>query len=206
MTFYNQWLSIRSKHHCCGHCVFLLLSGLSEVKERQCCSVPGAGNCANRDVHMWMTGHSLSERCCFPNNLFCPLKISKSNFKPYNSAPQMKLKQFYNGAEPHTPLKFTALESYCAILVLLDMHTHPNPSPKHVYVCVFAFFSQLMFSRMSVSNNKEIILTEARGCWDWKGHVLHSQIMETLPLNRCSPGGRPRRVQCFTSQYDKGIK
>lgn len=70
-------------------------------------------------------------------------------------------------------------------------------------VCLF-FFSR-MFSGMSASNNREMILTEARGCCDWKGHVLHSQITGTLPSNRCSPGARPRMLQLIASHCDKGI-
>lgn len=82
---------------------------------------------------------------------------------------------------------------------------HSNQFPKTLYACLPFFFSS-MFSGMSASNNREMILTEARGCCDWKGHVLHSQIMGTLPSNRCSPGARPRTLQLIASRCDKGIK
>lgn len=142
----------------------------------------------------------------FSQQLILSIKCLQSYFKPYISAPQMKLKQFYNGAESQTPLKFIAVEGYCALGFFRYAHPPKSISQACVRVHVFAFFSQVMFSRMSASNNREIILTEARRCCDWKEHVLHSQITETLPSNWCSPGVRPRRVQCFTSQYDKGMK
>lgn len=45
---------------------------------------------------------------------------------------------------------------YCALWVSSDMLTRPNPSSKYVYTCVcVGFFSQVKFSWMSASNNKE---------------------------------------------------
>lgn len=46
-----------------------------------------------------------------------------------------------------------------ALLVLLDMTTHPNPFPKrvcvYVHICTHLLsFPQVIFSRMSMSNNK----------------------------------------------------
>lgn len=72
----------------------------------------------------------------FSQQLILSIKCLQSYFKPYISAPQMKLKQFYNGAESQTPLRFIAVEGYCALLVYSGMPTHPNPSPKHVYMCM----------------------------------------------------------------------
>ena len=77
MTLYVQWSLIPTKYHWLWHCFFLLLSGWTEVKEGQCCSVPWTDIGVSRDVHTWRTRQLLFERCCFPNNLFYLLKFSK---------------------------------------------------------------------------------------------------------------------------------
>lgn len=111
--------------------------------------------CEQRCSHMEDWTLALCDMLFF-QQFFSSIKSLKSNFKPYISAPQMKLKQFYNNAEYHALLKLIAMEVYCALSVLSDMPTHPTPSPKHVYMCVcLPFFSWVMFSRMSASNNEE---------------------------------------------------
>lgn len=69
-----------------------------------------------------------------------PLKRNlKSDFKPYISAPQIKPKQFYNGAKRQAPLTSAAVEGYCALQVLPDVPP-PLQSVSQDFVCVFAFF------------------------------------------------------------------
>lgn len=96
----------------------------------------------------------------------------------------------------------------CSLDLLRYAHPPKSISQACVHVCVcLLFFLKLSFPECQHQIiKKEIILTEAWGGCDWKGHVLHSQIMETVPSNWCSPAGRSRRVQCFTTECDKWVK
>lgn len=156
MALYNQWSSVSSKQHWWGHCFFLLLSGLSEVRERQSCSVPWTDIGVNRDVHTWRTGRLLFVTCCFSNNFFHPLKVSKVILNHTSVLPKWNWSNFITMLSimlysNWLPWKFIVLFRFCQICPPTQLHL---PS-MCTCVCVCLFFSWVMFSRMSASNNEE---------------------------------------------------
>lgn len=148
---------------------------------------------------------------CTLNDIFpttCPLKLSKVIL---NLKSILLLKRNWSSLI----VVLCPWLNFCGrLLCSLDClrYAHPPKSISqarvHVCVCVcLLFFLKLSFPECQHQIiKKEIILTEAQGGCDWKGHVLHSQIMETVPSNWCSPAGRSRRVQCFTTECDKWVK
>lgn len=151
MTLYNQCSSISSKHHWCGHCFFLLFPGLSEVKERQCCSVPWTDISVNREVHTWRTGHVLLERCCFPNNLFYPFKVSKVILNHRSVLPKWNWSSFIMVLS----LRLLSNSMPWKVIVLFRFHQICPPTQIRLpsmcaCVCVCLFFSSNVFQNVSV--------------------------------------------------------
>lgn len=98
-------------------------------------------------------GRDTLKRPCFSNNL--PIETLKSHLKLYiSSGPQMKLKQFYSGAVPLTSLLWKVIVLFWSPQFCPPSQTHLPSVCTHLCLCL-PFFSQVMFSRMSASNNKE---------------------------------------------------